>query len=263
MRKLVLLAALALTLWPAHVGTAVGDDAVTVDVRIECEPWKEDGCQNEAIWYGQVELAGTYELTIGENTYELAQKTPLGALIAAADQAGIHVTVTDDYRPSDFSVEAVDGIEENGTFWWKHRVNLIETYYGPQDGWQNAEPELEDGDEVLWYLGQFESRPLRMTTVDAEPGCKGAASFLIEWPVVDVRHRANNPWPPPQVWTPAHGADISGDASAPAPAGAAIALFDDGTHTVWAEADEDAYPVDPIRSAPTTVTVDGSQGCPT
>lgn len=237
---------------PGAAAAGAEDDVLEVTVRIEGPAG--------TIWSGPVTLEGTYLLTETSSgrSYELEARTPLGALHAASQTGGFSLRVDDAFAAADFTVEAVDGVREQGIYWWDYRVDLKATYYGAQHQWLDHGPGLQDGDEVLWYLETTGSRPLRLT-VDAQAGApgtgSGAASLRVEWPLVDAHHRAGTPWPPTQLWLPAHATRIVGDAEAPAPAGVAVVVLDEGSHTVKALADPDAYPVPTVRSATVSVVV--------
>lgn len=238
---------------------ALGDDGDGVQVQVRIEAPGDRG----TLWVGNVTLSGTYELTADTSgeTYTLDQRTPLGALHAAAGRADLGLQISDDFASSDFTVQAVDGSWAHGTFWWSYRVNWVKTYYGNQRGWLQHGPGLEDGDRILWYMKTTGSKPLRLSaTADAPPGPTphapdGAAAFRVEWPVVDPSHRPGKPWPT-LVWGPAHATEIVGDVEAPAPAGAAAVPLDEGTYRAKAVADRDAWPVHTVRSNPVTVVVE-------
>lgn len=234
-----------------------GDDPVEIHVRIE------GPADHGTIWVGNVSLSGSFELTASTSggTYTLDQQTPLGALHAAAEQGDLDLRVGDDFASSDFTVHAIDGAWVHGAFWWDYRVDWVRTYYGNQRGWLEHGPGLEDGDRVLWYLETTGSKPLRLSaSAQAPPGPTphapdGAATFRVEWPVVDPSHRPGKPWPT-LVWGPAHATEIVGDVDAPAPAGAAAVPLEEGSYRSKAVADPGAWPVHTVRSNPVTVVVD-------
>lgn len=233
-----------------------GDDPVEVQVRIE------GPADHGTIWIGNVTLSGTYELTADTSgeTYTLDQKTPLGALHAAAEKADLDLQVSDDFASSDFTVQAIDRCWADGIFWWSYRVNWVKTYYGNQRGWVQYGPGLEDGDRILWYMKTTGSKPLKLSgTAQAPPGPTrrapdGAAAFRVEWPVADPSHRPGKPWPT-LAWGPAPATEIVGDVDAPAPAGAAVVPLEEGAYRSKAIAD-DAWPLHTVRSNPVTVVVD-------
>ena len=221
-----------LLLLPLAASGGAGDAAV-VRVRIE-GAW-------EHLWSGEVALQGTFTLVASNSgrTHVLEARTPLGALVAGAAQAGLALDVSDEF--ADFVLLAIDGDAWFGTRWWDFRVDWVEPNYGPQQQWLAWRPLLDDGAEVLWYLDQLGMTPLRMAPLAGAGSGPCVQAAFVETPAVDVVHQPGQPWPQ-VLWKPAPEARLAGSVQGPVIAGAGIGGGSPGPF--WAE--EQPLPVSPL-----------------
>lgn len=230
MRAPLLAALLLAPLAPAASG---GEDALLVHVRIE-------GAYAQ-LWSGEVALGDAYTLVAsGGRTHTLDARTPLGALAAAAEKAGLALEVSDEY--SDFVVRGVAGEAWYSTQWWDYRVDWVEPNYGAQRHWLAWGPGLRDGSEVLWYVDRSGMTPLRAAPLASAPGPPCWHALRVETLALDVQHQPGQPWPP-VAWRPAPLARVAGSASGPVAAGLGLAASQ-GAGEAWAE--EQPLPVAPL-----------------
>jgi len=205
--------------------TSGHEDPLLVYVRVEG--------RDANVFRGWIELPGTLTFPAYNSgrTYAVHGHTPLGALVAASQAAGFAALVTDEFRSIDFSVDAVAGEWQNGTYWWDYRVNYVSTYYGAHHGWLGWGPGLRTGHEVLWYLETIGTAPLRGSAAPLG-ACAHAARADLPFP--DTPHRSDQPWPTPN-WVPATGATLE-PFGLPFVAGATVASAPPGGTEAWAEA---------------------------
>lgn len=215
-------------------------EAIEVEVRIEGH--------YRHVWSGAVQLAGTYTFVAESGrTHTLDARTPLGALHAAAQAAGLELTLRDEY--DDFEAVSVGGEFWWDVKWWDFRVDWVQTNYGPQGQWLDARGPLPEGASVLWYVEQPGSIPLHLEPL-APPAGPGpcAQPFEIETLVLDSLHQAGQPWPQ-LTWRPAELVRLNGASLVPAPTGVAVAF---ASEAGWEWAEAEPMPVGllfhPIRS---------------
>lgn len=227
--------ALALALLLALPLAASGDagDAARVHVRIE-GAWAH-------LWSGDVVLDGSFTLVASNSgrTHVLDARTPLGALVAAAEEAGLDLDVTDEF--ADFVLLAIDGDHWFGTRWWDFRVDWVEPNYGPQQQWLAWRPPLQDGQAVLWYLDQLGTTPLRAAPLAAVRGPTCLQAAAVEVPLFDVVHQPGQPWPSVQ-WKPAPQGRLAGAVQGPVLTGIGVGSGETGPY--WAE--EQPLPLTPL-----------------
>lgn len=216
----------ALILVSPGLAWAVDNAPLHVHVRVEGN--------YQHVWEGTVELDAVFTLVASSGrSYELPARTPLGALAAAAREAGMPLSVSDEF--TDFVVLAVAGEAWWDLRWWDYRVNWVHTNYGAQVQWLAWGPGLQDGDSVLWYVETFGSTPLRLTGAGpaVQTGSTCSRAFLTESPAFDPAHNPGQPWPS-LLWRPAQLARLRGASESPAPAGAALATAGE-SGWLWAE----------------------------
>ncbi|RLI34196.1 hypothetical protein DRO53_04160 [Candidatus Bathyarchaeota archaeon] len=132
---------------------------VTVNVRIE-------SLNSGTIWYGKVTLPDssfTVTATSG-NSYTLSSmQCPLGALEKASQQGGFSYQLSDAWISWDLFVSTINN-DGNIVYF----VNGGFTNYGAGYGWLNNVGDLDEGDEVLWfiygsgYTGSWDYKPLKI-----------------------------------------------------------------------------------------------------
>lgn len=211
---------LAATLLAPLLAAAAGGENPVVHVRIE-------GGYAQ-LWSGTVALPATYTFVAeGGRTHTLDARTPLGALHAAAQAAGLELTIRDEY--DDFEAVSVGGEYWWDVKWWDFRVDWVQTNYGPQEQWLDARGALPAGAEVLWYVEQPGSIPLRLAPLAPAQGLGPlcAQPVLAETLLLDPLHQAGQAWPQ-LTWRPAPLSRLDGPAGneqpTPAGVGAALAL---------------------------------------
>ncbi|HEV8359376.1 MAG TPA: hypothetical protein VGR28_02865 [Candidatus Thermoplasmatota archaeon] len=210
---------------------ASADAPLQVHVRVEGN-WAH-------LWEGWVSLDGTYTFTAESGRVHTQDaRTPLGALHAAAQLAGMALIIRDEY--DDLEPVSVQGEYWWDAKWWDYRVGWVQTNYGPQQQWLDARGPLRDGDDVLWYVEQPGSTPLRVAALGPAVGpgpCVQAV--LVTAPLLDPLHETGQPWPE-LTWRPAQLARLrSSEGASPAPAGIGVAALGG---VGWAFAEEEPLP---------------------
>lgn len=231
---LVLLVLPALPALPPPPALAAGAAGPHVHVRIEG--------RHAQLWDGWVELPATFTFT-GSYTgrlHTVPGNTPLGALWAAAQQAGMALDITDQF--SDFVAWNVSGEFAWGATYWNYRVDWVQTNYGEQGqwlAWGAPKHPIVDGGEVLWYVELPLDSPLHLTDLGPVAGSGPCArAELVQTLALDEQHEPGRDWPR-VVWAPVPLATLAGASDTPVVAGAGVAVAS-RSGPVWA--DEAALP---------------------
>lgn len=179
----------------ASAAPSMSESGLALHVRVEG--------RNSHIWDGFVFLEGPVNVTAtGGTNYSLEPTTPLAALVAASRSGGFRLGVSDWNVDLDFTVAKVgEEYWDDGSHWWEYRVNYVATYYGVHKQWIRYGPPLQDGDEVLWYVDDFDMvHPLRLGFPDQPPSKPGLGRLaFVEAAFPDLQHRAGASWPE-QTW---------------------------------------------------------------
>jgi len=204
-------------------GTAYASESVTVYVRIEG--------QSQTIWRGTVSLSGSFTI----DGHEVSANSPLGALHAASLAGGFSYTVT--WAGWGVFVDSIAGeaYPMGSPTGWIYMVNFEIVWASADSG-----PPLVEGDEVLWYPGDFSETPLKIsvdkTSVKAGEAFKVTVTTTEQNPAVGVTVYADSDY--------TTGADGK----------ATITISSSGSYHVYAE--DDGY----IRSDKVLVRVGGGGG---